>query len=151
MPWVSLILAFSFGAYGAVRKWVSADAQSGLLVECLLLGLPSIAFIAWLEWSGGGHFAATPGATFWLIMAGPATAAPLALFAWAARRMPLSAMGFMQFIAPTISFFIGVGQGEPFRLLHAISFGFIWLAAITFMYGAVRSARLARTAVAEPA
>jgi len=150
LPWISLILAFSFGAYGVVRKWVSADAQAGLFVECLLLGAPALAYIAWLEWHGGGHFTATPAATFWLIMSGPITAGPLALFSWAARRMPLSAMGFLQFIAPTISFFTGVAQGEPFRAIHAVSFAFIWLAAIVFMIGAVHGARVAKVAVVEP-
>jgi chloramphenicol-sensitive protein RarD len=63
--------------------------------------------------------------------------------------MPLSAMGFLQFMAPTIGFFTGVLQGEEFRALHGVSFGFIWAAAAVFIFGAVRTARAARLAAAQ--
>lgn len=149
LPLVSLALAFSFGGYGVVRKQVAADAQTGLFIECLILGLPSLAFILWLESQGGGHSLASPTATAWLLASGPITAIPLALFAWAARRLPLSAIGFMQFIAPTISFAIGVSQGEAFTPLRALSFVFIWGGAAVFAYGAWRrSRRLALAAAA---
>ncbi len=149
LPLVSLALAFSFGGYGVVRKQVAADAQTGLFIECLILGLPSLAFILWLESQGGGHSFASPTATAWLLASGPITAIPLALFAWAARRLPLSAIGFMQFIAPTISFAIGVSQGEAFTPLRALSFVFIWGGAAVFAYGAWRrSRRLALIAAA---
>jgi chloramphenicol-sensitive protein RarD len=141
LPWVSLALALSFGGYGVVRKQVAADAQTGLFVECLLLGLPSLAFIAWLQAQGTGHFSDSPATVAWLIAAGPITAVPLVLFSWAARRMPLSAMGFLQFMAPTISFAIGLAQGEPFTPLRALSFGFIWGGAAVFCYGAWRRSR----------
>ena len=144
LPLASLALAASFGSYGIVRKRVAVDAQSGLLIECLLLMVPSLAFIAWLQASGHGHFTASPTATAWLIASGPITAIPLALFAWGARRMPLSAMGFMQFISPTISFVIGAAQGEALTPLRIVSFVFIWLGAAVFVAGAVRAARLAR-------
>ena len=149
LPFISLALAFSFGAYGVVRKYVSADAQTGLFVECLLLIVPCLIYVGWVEARGEGHFLASPAATFWLIASGPITAIPLALFAWAARRMPLSAMGFLQFMAPTIGFFTGVLQGEPFRALHAVSFAFIWAAAVVFIFGAVKTARAAKVAAAE--
>ncbi|WP_374472010.1 EamA family transporter RarD [Phenylobacterium sp.] len=141
LPFVSLALALSFGGYGVVRKQVAADAQTGLFVECLLLGLPSLAFIAWVQSQGTGHFDDSFATVAWLIAAGPITAVPLVLFAWAARRMPLSAMGFLQFMAPTISFMIGLTQGEPFTPLRAVSFGFIWLGAAVFCYGAWRRSR----------
>lgn len=146
LPLVSLALALSFGGYGVVRKRVAADAQTGLFVECLILGLPSLAYVAWIEHAGAGHFLASPAATAWLIASGPITAAPLALFAWAARRIPLSAMGFLQFIAPTISFCIGVVQGEPFTALRAVSFAFIWLGAAVFIAGALRAGRQVKPA-----
>jgi chloramphenicol-sensitive protein RarD len=150
LPWVSLVLAFSFGGYGVVRKQVAASAQTGLLVECLLLGLPSLAFIFWLEGQGQGHFADSTASVAWLIASGPITAVPLMLFAWAARRVPLSAMGFLQFIAPTISFGFGLLQGEAFTPLRALSFVFIWLGAATFAYAAWRRSRApAITPVAE--
>lgn len=141
-PWVSLGLALCFGGYAVVRKQVAADAQTGLFVECLLLGLPGLAFIVWLQAQGGGHFLERPAAAAWLIASGPLTAVPLVLFSWAARRIPLSAMGFLQFIAPTISFIIGVLQGEIFTPLRAASFAFIWAGAGVFTYGAWRRARM---------
>lgn len=144
LPLASLALAISFGGYGVVRKRVAADAQTGLFVECLILGLPSLAYILWIEHQGAGHFLASPAAAAWLVASGPITAAPLALFAWAARRIPLSAMGFLQFVAPTISFFIGVSQGEAFTPLRAVSFAFIWLGAAVFIFGAVKAARQSR-------
>jgi chloramphenicol-sensitive protein RarD len=138
---VSLILAFSFAGYGVVRKQVAAEAQTGLLVECLVLGLPSLAFIAWLQAQGQGHFTQDLPTALWLIASGPITAIPLVLFSWAARRIPLSAMGFLQFIAPTISFVIGLTQGEAFTPARAVSFAFIWCGAAVFLFGAWRRSR----------
>lgn len=154
LPWVSLVLAFSFGGYGIVRKQVAADAQTGLLVECLILGVPSLVFILWLQAQGVGHFTDGPATTAWLIASGPITAVPLVLFAWAARRVPLSAMGFLQFIAPTISFGFGLAQGEAFTPLRALSFVFIWVGAAVFAYGAWRRSRppaITPVAEAQPA
>lgn len=141
LPWVSLILAFSFAGYGVVRKQMAADAQTGLLVECLVLGLPSLGFIGWLQMQGQGHFTQDLPTALWLIASGPITAVPLVLFSWAARRIPLSAMGFLQFMAPTISFAIGLSQGEAFTPARAISFAFIWCGAAVFLYGAWRRSR----------
>lgn len=141
LPWVSLILAFSFAGYGVVRKQVAADAQTGLLVECLVLSLPSLAFIGWLHMQAQSHFTQDLPTTAWLIASGPITAVPLVLFSWAARRIPLSAMGFLQFLAPTISFAIGLSQGEAFTTARAVSFGFIWCGAAVFLYGAWRRSR----------
>lgn len=154
LPWVSLILAFSFAGYGVVRKQVAAEAQAGLLVECLALSLPSLLFIGWLQARGAGHFTQDPTTAIWLMASGPITAVPLVLFAWAARRIPLSAMGFLQFLAPTISFAIGLSQGEAFTPARAISFIFIWGGAAAFLFGAWRRSRSVRrvlTAVEAPA
>ncbi|MGZ8363579.1 MAG: EamA family transporter RarD [Caulobacteraceae bacterium] len=140
-PYVSLALALSFGGYGIVRKRVAADAQTGLFIECLILLVPAAGYLFWLESQGQGHFLASPAATAWLVASGPITAAPLALFAWAARRIPLSTMGFLQFLAPTISFMIGVAQGEEFTAVRAVSFAFIWLGAAVFLWGAWKKSR----------
>lgn len=149
LPLVSLTLALSFGGYGVVRKQVAADAQTGLFIECLLLAVPGVAYVFWLEQHGAGHFRGGWAPLLWLLASGPITAVPLVLFAWAARRMPLSAMGFLQFMAPTIAFFIGLAQGEAFTPARAISFVFIWGGAIVFLYGAWRRTRaLPRTAAA---
>lgn len=137
LPWVSLLLAITFCAYGIIRKRVSVDAGPGLFLETLLMVAPALVYVLWLEGQGRGHFGDSPQATFWLLFAGPATVVPMALFAWAARRMPYSTMGFLQFLAPTIVFVIGVSQGEPFGWLRGISFGFIWAGAIVFAIGAL--------------
>lgn len=146
-PWVSLVLAFSFGGYGVVRKQVAADAQTGFLVETILVGTVAAAYLGWLAGQGGSHFS-DPVTAAWLIASGPITAIPLVMFAWAARRAPLSTMGFLQFIAPTIGFVIGLIQGEPFTPLRALSFAFIWCAAGMFLFGAVQAARKVRTVAA---
>lgn len=150
VPLVSLTLAASFGAYGIVRKQIAADAQTGLFIECLILALPGLAFVLWLESQGQGHFTQSGETMAWLVASGPITAVPLVLFSWAARRIPLSLMGFFQFIAPTIGFLIGVSQGEAFTLLRALSFAFIWGGAAVFTYGAWRRSRAIREAVVEP-
>ncbi|HEX8571072.1 MAG TPA: EamA family transporter RarD [Caulobacteraceae bacterium] len=144
LPWISLILGFSFATYGVIRKQISVDAQTGLFVECLYLFLPALGFLLWLHAQGGGHFFDDAGSMFWLAAAGPITVAPLALFAWAARRMPLSTMGFLQFIAPTISFTIGVSQGEPLSALRIASFVFIWSGAAIYAWSALRKLRAGR-------
>jgi chloramphenicol-sensitive protein RarD len=153
LPIVSLTLAVSFAAYGVIRKRVRADAQAGLFVECLLMAPFGLAWLIWLQAQGAGVFLDSPNAAFWLAMAGPATVGPLVLFSWAARRLPLTTIGFLQFVAPTISFVIGVSQGEAFTWLRGVSFGFIWLGAAVFLWAAWRRARLARKALesqAEP-
>jgi chloramphenicol-sensitive protein RarD len=149
LPLVSLALGVSFGAYGVVRKQVKADAQTGLFIECLLLAVPGLAFVAWLESRGQGHFTASPETTLWLLASGPVTAVPLVLFSWCARRLPLSVMGFMQFIGPTIGIVIGVVEGEAFGPLRAASFVFIWAGAAVFAWGAWRRSRTVMRAVAE--
>lgn len=149
-PWISLILAISFAAYGIIRKRIAVDAQTGLFAECLLLAVPGVAWLVWLETQGGGHFTASPQAAFWLLIAGPATVFPLALFAWAARRMPLSSMGFLQYLAPTIVFVIGALQGETLGPLRIASFACIWLAVVIFALGAILRSRRAAAAASDP-
>ena len=151
LPYVSLALAVSFAAYGVIRKRVQADAQTGLLVECLIMAPLGLAWLIWLHHQGLGHFTDSPAAAFWLFLAGPMTVAPLVLFSWAARRMPLSTIGFIQFIAPTLSFIIGVSQGEPFNLTRLVSFAFIWGGAAVFLIAAMHRARAARRAMKDAA
>jgi chloramphenicol-sensitive protein RarD len=146
LPLLSLLLAFSFAAYGVVRKQVAADAQTGLFVESVLGAPLALAYIVWLQRTGQGHFADGPATTAMLIGSGVVNGVPLLLFAWAARRMPLSALGFLQFLSPTIGFVLGVLQGEPLTRLRVLSFVFIWAGAAVFTVGAWRRSR--RVAVA---
>jgi chloramphenicol-sensitive protein RarD len=148
LPVVSLALALSFGAYGIVKKRVAVSAQAGFLVECALLAGPGLAYWVWLSAQGHGHLLAGPAPAAWLLACGPITAVPLVMFGWAARRIPLSALGFLQFIAPSIGFAIGLSQGEPFTPLRAASFAFIWLGVGVFAFGAWRRARSVRMALA---
>ncbi len=147
-PWISIALALSFGAYGVIKKRIPVDAQAGLFIECLLLLPFGLFFVIWLQTHGMGHGFATWQGFGWALLNGPMTVFPLALFAWAARRMPLSTMGFVQFLAPTIQFMIGVATGEAFTPLRAVSFAFIWLGAGVFAAAALLRARAARRAMA---
>lgn len=141
LPLVSLGLALTFCTYAVLRKQVKADAQTGLFVECAFLALPGLAYVWWVQASGAGHFMASPWTVIGLLAAGPATVIPLALFAWSARRLPLSAVGFLQFIAPSLQFLVGVFLGEPFTGLRALSFVFIWAGVAAFAYGAWKRSR----------
>lgn len=143
LPWIALVLAFSFCAYGVVRKRVKADAQTGLFVECAFLVLPGLAYVAWLQQSGGGHAVDGTVPALLALANGPATVIPLVLFAWAARRMPLSTLGFVQFLAPTLQFGIGVAAGEPLTPLRIASFVSIWAGAGVFAWGALKRKRAA--------
>ncbi len=153
LPVVSLALALSFGGYGILRKRVAASAQTGLLIECLMLAVFGLAYMVWLQHTGAGHFASSLPATAWLLACGPFTAVPLVLFSWAARRIPLSSLAFLQFLGPTSGFIIGVMQGEALTPLRAASFVFIWGGAVVFAYAAFKRSRpeLQATALVEPA
>ena len=150
-PWISLTLAFSFAAYAVIRKRVPADAQTGLFVECLLLLPFGLMWLGWLSSQGLGAGFDTPANIAWAIAAGPATVLPLALFAWSARRLPLSTVGFILFLAPTLQFAVGVWAGEAFTPLRALSFVFIWAGVAVFLWAALSRARAARAAAAATA
>ena len=111
-PWVSLVLAVSFCGYAVVRKRSPAPAQAGLLIECLWLAPLAAGYVLWLSAHGGGAFGRSAAASGLLLFCGPATVIPLACFAFAAKRLPLVTLGFLQFIAPTLQFAIGVEAGE---------------------------------------
>jgi chloramphenicol-sensitive protein RarD len=146
-PWISLILAFSFASYGVIRKRVPIDAQAGLLIECLLLAPIGLLWVLWLQHTGAGVAFDSPVNTLWALANGPATVLPLALFAWSARRLPLSTIGFIQFLAPTLQFGIGVASGEALTPLRILSFVFIWGGAGVFAAAALFRRRAAREAL----
>jgi chloramphenicol-sensitive protein RarD len=146
-PWISIILAISFASYGVIRKRVPIDAQAGLLVECLLLVPFGLAWVLWLQHSGAGAAFDSPVNTLWALANGPATVLPLALFAWSARRLPLSTLGFIQFLAPTLQFAVGVWAGEALTPLRVVSFAFIWGGAGVFATAAFFRHRAAREAL----
>lgn len=144
-PWVSLALAFSFGLYGLIRKVAPVGALTGLTVEVLLLTVPGLLFLAILHAKGTGAFLRTGPVNDLLLMgASLVTAVPLLLFTMGARRLHLATMGFLQYIAPTCMFLIGVLlYGEPFSRAQAVTFGLIWTALLIYSADSIAAYRQA--------
>jgi chloramphenicol-sensitive protein RarD len=147
--WISLALALSFGLYGFIRKIAPVDALEGLTIETAILAPVSLGYIMWLQQQGQGGFAAyssTTGAL--LVVGGAVTAIPLLLFNAAAKRLPYSTLGFLQYIAPSLQFLLAVlAFGEPFTRAHALCFGAIWIALAIFAVEGFRMGRARRLAV----
>ena len=133
-PWIALTLAFSFGLYGLIRKTATLASAEGLFVETAVLFLPALGFLLFHELRGDGALGHVDGlTTLLLIGAGAATSIPLILFAAGARRVTLTTLGLLQYIAPTMQFLIGVLiYGEPFGVGRIIGFGLIWLALVLY-------------------
>lgn len=132
-PWVSLSLAFSFAIYGAIRKTTAVDSRVGFGIEALLLAGPALLYLALFLPAGVQAFGSGElGLIALLLLAGPLTATPLILFAIGARRLRLSTIGILQYIAPSVQFIIALGMGEPFTMGHAVTFGLIWTGVILF-------------------
>lgn len=141
-PWVALSLAGLFTAYGVIRKKISIGAMPGLFVETLLLLPIALAWMVWLMLHGEASFVSgSAGLTVLLVMAGPVTVVPLLMFAVAARRLTLTTVGFMQFLAPTLQFFTGLYYGEKLTPAHIVCFACIWVAVAFFSYDALRSGK----------
>jgi chloramphenicol-sensitive protein RarD len=145
--WISLTLCLSFATYGLLRKIAPVAAVAGLTIETMLL-LPFAA--GWLLWnwtSGHAIFGSGSPAMLALIVgAGVVTATPLLLFTAAARQLPYSTLGMLQFLAPTMQFLLAVLlYGEPFTRAHAIAFGAIWAALGLYVLALVRHARASVT------
>ena len=132
-PWVAISLALLFTFYGVIRKQVAVGAMPGLFIETLLLFPFAIAWLGWLMLSQQAEFGAgNVSMALLLSLAGPLTVVPLLLFAIAARRLTLTVIGFMQFIAPTLQFIVGIFYGEVLTPAHIVCFGCIWAAVAIF-------------------
>ena len=151
LPWIALVLAASFGAYGLMRKVAVLGPLEGLTLESLLLTPAALLALGFWAAQGSGRFPAPDALTnLWLVAFGPITAVPLLLFAAGARRLPLTTLGLLQYIGPTIQFAIGVWVfREPFTATRLVGFGCIWLALLLYSADGWRSAR--RAAVVAPA
>lgn len=149
LPWISLVLAVSFGLYGLVKKVVAAPPLEGLGVESAVLAVPALAYLATLETGGQAAFGHTgTGHGLLLAGAGIVTAVPLLFFAGAANRVPLSTIAMVQYLAPTLQFLIGVLLlGEPMPAARWVGFGLVWLALAVFTADALRHVRRTRRAV----
>ncbi len=137
-PFLALSMAVTFWAYGVIRKRVAAGAQAGLFVECLMLAPLGLAYLLWLSAHGRNHLGAGVSVSLLILATGPATVIPLALFAYAARRLPLSTMGFLQFVMPTALFAIAMATGEAMTPLRAASLVFIWAGVAVYVFAAAR-------------
>lgn len=139
VPWVSLVLGFSFAAYGYFRKTLPIGPSQGFLLEVLILSVPALIYFVWLETAGQGHFFADGGANIGiLILAGPVTAVPLILYGFGAKLLRISTIGIMQYIAPTMIALIAVfAFGEPFGVDRMIVFALIGLALVLYTWSAL--------------
>ncbi len=140
VPWIALALATSFAMYGLIRKLAAVDPVAGLGVESAYLFVPVLALLLWSESHGNGGFGAGYGAwaSLLLVLGGVVTALPLVGFAYAVRRIPLTTVGLMQYIAPTMQLLIGVLVfHEPFGRDRAIGFACIWIALAIFAIDSV--------------
>ena len=133
--WISLTLAFSFGLYGIVRKQVDVGSVPGLTIESAILLIPAACVAGWYALSDQGTvFGTDPKLTALIIFSGVVTAVPLLLFAIAAKRMNYSTLGFIQYLAPTIVFILGLTVfGEQLRPVQLGSFILIWIAVAIFI------------------
>ena len=133
-PWIALLLAFSFGIYGLVKKVAPLGSLYGLTLETGILFLPALIFLVYSDSAGAGAFLHTGLRTDLLLVgAGVVTTIPLLMFASAAQRIPLSMVGILQYIAPSLQFLLGVlYYREPFDRSHFIGFGIVWAALIIF-------------------
>jgi chloramphenicol-sensitive protein RarD len=134
LPWIALTLALTFAIYGLVKKQVGGRvaAAESLAFETVVLILPTVAVIGWLEVSGRAEFGhAGAGNALLLAAAGPITVVPLLFFAGAARRIPLSALGLLQYLAPVMQFAIGVAiRQEAMPASRWVGFGLVWSALV---------------------
>ena len=156
-PWLAITLCVSFGLYGLLRKKSGVRPIPGLFLETSLLTPLGLGYLAWLQSRGGA--ASTVGTASWpllllLVSTGVVTGLPLVWFGHAARHLRMTTVGFLQYIAPSCSFFLGVFlYREPFTRAHLVTFTFIWVALVIFTTEAIwrwRSGR-EREVLAEPA
>ena len=153
LPWIALVLAFSFGFYGLIKKRVGpkVDAVSGLTLETAWLAPLAVVQLVLVAMTTGLTMGTvSPWHTTLLLLAGAVTAVPLLLFAAASRRLPLIYMGFIQYFAPFIQFLVGVVVlQEPMPPERWVGFGLVWLALIVLTFDLVRGVRTSRRSIAE--
>lgn len=149
LPWIGLVLAVTFSLYGVIRKTAALGALEGLAVETSVL-LPVAAGFLLLPDAGSSHaFGTTPAVTLLLAAAGPVTAIPLLLFAYGARRIPLSLVGVLQYIGPTLQLLLGVLlYQEPFGGHKLAGYALIWSGLVLFSLEGLWRLRPARQSVA---
>ena len=150
LPWIALTLACSFGAYGFTKKRLGLPAAEGLLLESAVLVLPALTYLGWLSASGSSTLVSISAVhTVMLVFSGVLTAVPLLLFAGAANRIPLSALGMLQYLTPTLQLALGVLVfHEPMPPVRLAGFGLVWCALAIFTWDGIRTVRRDRAASA---
>ncbi|MCF3962133.1 EamA family transporter RarD [Streptomyces fuscigenes] len=150
LPWISLVLAFSFGTYGLIKKKINLGGLESLAAETTVLFLPALGFLLWLGASGRSTFTAHgAGHAAWLASAGLVTAVPLVLFGAAAVRVPLTTLGLLQYLTPVLQLALGVAYfHEPMPPERWAGFALVWVALIVLTGDALRTARTARVRAA---
>ena len=143
LPWIALVLALSFGGYGAVKKKAPLASTHGLTIETGMLLLPAAAYLFFVDVTGRGVFLhSSLASAVLLIGTGAVTIVPLLLFASAVQRTPLSTMGVLQYIAPTLQLMLGVlVYSEPFTTHQLVGFAIVWTALALFGIDGLRTAR----------
>jgi chloramphenicol-sensitive protein RarD len=134
LPWIALVLAFTFGLYGLIKKLAPLGSLHGLTLETGMVLIPALIYLLVAEANGTGAFGHVGLVkTLLLAFTGVVTAVPLLFFASGARRIPLAMLGILQFVSPTLQFLIGIlVYGEPFTEQRIIGFSMIWLAVILY-------------------
>lgn len=143
LPFIALVLSISFGIYGMLKKQISLGPVLSVTSEVILL-LP-VALILLLYWhlDGSGSFGTNITTTSLLIFSGPMTAVPLMLFSYAARRVQMTSLGIIQYLNPSLQFFVAIFIFlEPFGLWQAVAFGFIWLALFIYSFASISTKQL---------
>ncbi len=142
-PWISIVLAVTFGFYGLIRKTAPLESTEALALETAALFIPAFAYLLYLNVNGTGTFGNSDLATnLLLIGTGVVTGVPLLLFGAAAKRITLTNLGLLQYIAPTLQFLLGVlVYNESFGRDQLIGFGFIWLALLVYTIEGLRHVR----------
>jgi chloramphenicol-sensitive protein RarD len=142
LPWIALGLAFSWGGYGLVKKQLGLGALEGLSIETLISSGAYLAYLIWLGNQGEGQFGVSWKITLLFIGGGAVTAIPLLLFNGATNRLPLTLIGLLQYITPTIQFSIGVWYfNEDMPAARWIGFVIIWIALVALALDLVKSGR----------
>ena len=142
-PWIALVLAFSFGTYGLLKKQANAGAIESLALETAVVSPLAFAYVVWLGATGEGHFTSEGiGHTLLFMSAGLITAIPLICFGAAAVRVPLVVLGLLQYLAPVLQFSLGVLYfHEDMPVGRWLGFGLVWVALVVFTYEAIRFRR----------
>ena len=149
LPWVAFGVALSWGTYGLIKKQLNLGAVEGLAIETLIAFIPYCAYLVFLGSTGEGQFGQGVSVTILLISAGAVTAIPLLMFNASTTRLPLTTIGLLQYITPTLTFIIGVWVNhEVMSTARWFGFFVIWIALFVLAYDLVRSGRAVNNSIA---